>query len=110
MPRSRKSSTSDANSLSYDSKTIIVVLLLLLAYPIGAVLMWMWMGKWPIWLKAIITVPFVFGILAATFMILIMFAFIRSANFEVRERHHMYYYSPSPSVVQISPKPAGGTY
>src|SRR5260221_13555616 len=99
MPRSRKSTTSNVssntNSLSYDSKTIIVVLLLLLAYPIGAVLMWMWMREWPLWLKCVITIPFVFGIIMSFFMIFVFLSIIHSTNFDPRERNHMYYY-PSP--------------
>lgn len=43
-------------SLSYDTKTIIVVLTLILVYPVGLILMFLWM-KWPKWVKIIISLP-----------------------------------------------------
>lgn len=54
--------------ISYETKTIIVILLLLFVLPAGIVLMWFWM-KWPIWLKVLITViPFLFTFLVLGFM------------------------------------------
>lgn len=39
--------------MSYDTKTIIVILTLILVYPVGLVLMFVWM-KWPWWVKALV--------------------------------------------------------
>jgi len=47
-----------AEQLSYDSKVIITVLLLLFVYPIGLAFMWGWMRHWSSWLKWLITLPF----------------------------------------------------
>ena len=62
--------------LSYDTKTIIVILLLVFAYPIGLILMFVWM-KWPVWVKLLVALPTsliflgVFGILAAAVLVTI---------------------------------------
>lgn len=48
--------------LSQDTKTVIVVLLLLFVYPIGLVLMFMWMD-WPKWIKFLLALPVLFGFL-----------------------------------------------
>ncbi|MFO0703258.1 MAG: hypothetical protein U0525_00870 [Patescibacteria group bacterium] len=61
--------------MSEDTKTLIVVLLLIFAYPIGAIVALFW-PKWPIWVKILVALPFsliltlimagvVLGILAA---------------------------------------------
>ncbi|MFZ2152871.1 MAG: hypothetical protein WAV41_02325 [Microgenomates group bacterium] len=42
--------------LSEDTKTIIVVLLLILVYPVGLILMFVWM-KWPMWVKLLVALP-----------------------------------------------------
>lgn len=50
------------NGLSEDTKTIITVLLLIFAFPIGVILMWIWV-RWPRWVKILISlviiIPFV---------------------------------------------------
>jgi hypothetical protein len=48
--------TKSSNELSYDTKTIIVVLTLLLFYPVGVILMFKWMD-WARWLKILIGLP-----------------------------------------------------
>lgn len=46
--------------MSEDTKSIITVLLLLFAFPIGVILMWVW-SKWALWLRLVITlVPIIF--------------------------------------------------
>jgi hypothetical protein len=67
---SRKSST---EVLTYETKLIIVVLLLLFFYPVGLIFMWTWMGKWPMPLRIIITLPVLLGI-AAFFMLMVLLA------------------------------------
>lgn len=45
--------------MSGDTKTIITIVLLLFVWPVGLILMWLWM-KWPIWLKVFLTIiPFI---------------------------------------------------
>jgi hypothetical protein len=57
------------SGMSYETKTIIVILTLLFITPVGLVLMWVWM-KWPLWLKILLTVlPFLFVFLIAGFVI-----------------------------------------
>lgn len=59
-----------AGEMSEDTKTLITVLLLLFAYPIGLVLMFIW-TKWPKWLKIILTLPIflaIFAIIMAVFI------------------------------------------
>ena len=67
-----------SQGLSEDNKTIIVILLLVFAYPIGLVLMFVWMKKWPTWIKLLIALPrvlvvllFVFGIGAGILLAII---------------------------------------
>ncbi|MCR4264375.1 MAG: hypothetical protein NUV98_06690 [Candidatus Roizmanbacteria bacterium] len=62
------------SGMSHDTKTIIVILLLILVYPIGLIMMYIWM-KWPMWAKILITLPilllFILPILAATVLVAI---------------------------------------
>lgn len=65
----------DSNSISEDTKTLITALALLLAFPVGLILMWLW-TNWPNWLKVIITaiplliVIFVSSIIAFIFSLI----------------------------------------
>jgi type II secretory pathway pseudopilin PulG len=56
-----------------DTKTIIVVLLLVTVFPIGVIMMWIWMKWWPKWVKLLITIPFLIlpliGVIAAMTLI-----------------------------------------
>lgn len=63
------------SSLAPETKTLVTILLLIFAYPIGLVVMLFWV-RWPLWLKLIIALPvtFVFffivlPIVAAIFLI-----------------------------------------
>ena len=54
--------------MSHDTKTIITVLLLIFVYPVGLIIMWMWMHNWPKWVRTLISLPvllIVLGIIAA---------------------------------------------
>jgi len=42
--------------LSHDTKTLIVILLLVFAYPIGIILMWVWMKTWKTIIKILVSV------------------------------------------------------
>lgn len=57
--------------LSYDTKTIITVLCLLVFYPAGVILMFMWM-KWPTWVKTLILIPVIFLIIAILSSVLLI--------------------------------------
>ena len=48
---------------SEETKTIVTVLLLIFAYPIGLIVAWVW-PKWRWWVKLLISIPVVFFILA----------------------------------------------
>lgn len=71
-----------SSDMSSDAKLIIVLLLLLFFYPLGLVFMWLWMKKWPTWLKVVITLPIIIGILAAIFIIIVARAIIHEARLE----------------------------
>lgn len=42
--------------MSEDTKTLIVILLLIFVYPIGLIMMFVWM-KWPWWVKLLVALP-----------------------------------------------------
>lgn len=44
-----------SNGISEDTKTLITVLLLIFVFPIGIILMWVWM-KWTVWVKILLTI------------------------------------------------------
>lgn len=69
------STISSTASPSNDTKIIIVILLLLFAYPLGLIFMWGWMKNWPIWLKVVLSVPLILAIL----FIVAAFSFIGNA-------------------------------
>lgn len=49
-----------APSSSVDTKTIVVLVALILFYPLGLILMWWWMKKWPLIIKGIISIVLLF--------------------------------------------------
>lgn len=53
---------------SEETKTIVTVLLLIFAYPIGLIVAWIW-PKWKWWVKLLISIPVVFVILAVLLFI-----------------------------------------
>ena len=61
----------ESTYLGYDVKTIITVFLLVTVYPVGLVMMFVWM-KWPNWLKALISLPAILAIL----WIVLFFVFV----------------------------------
>lgn len=60
----RTTRTKSPEEISYETKLTIVILLLLFVYPLGLVFMWVWMRNWPVWLKIVISLPLVLGVLA----------------------------------------------
>lgn len=53
----------DSQGLSHDTKTLITVILLIFVYPIGVILMWLWM-PWKTWIKILVSLPVVIIIIA----------------------------------------------
>lgn len=67
MPKSAKSS----GGISEDTKTLITVLVLLFAYPVGLILMWAW-TTWPKWLKIVVTLPVLLAIIGLFFAVILI--------------------------------------
>lgn len=60
----------ESTYLGYDVKTMITVFLLVMAYPVGLVMMFVWM-KWKGWVKFLVTLPAVLGLVVAVLMAII---------------------------------------
>lgn len=75
-----------ASEMSTDTKTIIVVLLLIFVYPIGVIFMWIWMKWWPTWVKILLTLPIILCIAWFIFIMTMAGFIIRGA---VREQNRM---------------------
>lgn len=106
-----------ASEMTTDTKTIIVVLLLIFIYPLGAIFMWIWMKWWPIWVRILLTIPFILGVLCMIFGLAMAGFIVKSA---VREQERMntipyqrrmhnqteqdnqFYISPTPTPVTYS--------
>lgn len=58
--------------LTYDTKTIITVLLLVTVYPIGLILVYKWM-QWPKWLKIVLAVPLIPFVVVFLFLVIGIF-------------------------------------
>ncbi len=109
---------STSYELSYETSTIIVVLLLLFLYPVGIILMWAWMHSWPTWLKFLITLPLFLGVLAFFAALLFVGSFIGKMRFEnmMQQRSHGNWYyqqtiSPTPLPITLTPtQNTSGTY
>lgn len=97
--------TATVDEISYETKLTIVILLLLFVYPLGLVFMWFWMRNWPLWLKILISLPIVIGILGILFGIFAIAMILRHVatdkNFQYQMRQYQYQQeqqlTPSPS-------------
>ena len=89
-----------------DNKALIVILLLLFLYPVGVILMWFW-TNWPKWLKFLLTLPFVLGIIGLIFG-LIFLNFVASNDLHDENLPT----TPEPVVCTLEAKlcPDGETY
>lgn len=68
-----------SQGMSHDTKTLIVILLLVFAYPIGLILMWVWMKTWKTIIKVLITVlPIVLTLVWYILFFSIFFAAVRN--------------------------------
>ena len=104
--------------MSYETKMIIVIVLLLFVYPIGLILMWVWMDKWPVWLKIVLSLPVALAVLAIFVGFSIAALILRSAvtnrDFQNNMRQYMqqrYQYeqslTPAPTnEIFVTPTPA----
>ncbi len=58
----------DTNELNYETKTLITVFLLVTVYPVGLVLMFVWM-KWSKWVKFLIVLPVILAVIIPLFIL-----------------------------------------
>lgn len=75
----RTQATGYHEELSYETKLIIVILLLLFVYPLGVIFMWLWMREWPVWLKIVISLPIILGIIGIFVGIFFLSLLLRNA-------------------------------
>lgn len=70
-----------------NTQMVVVILTLLFFYPIGVILMWVWMKSWPKWAKILLTLPLVGGILfiVASVILLIVGGIYVAKNPEVTQ-------------------------
>ncbi len=71
--------------MSNDTKSIIAVLALLLAYPIGVIVMW-FLTKWPKWVKLLVTAPLILIPLIAVFIVAVVVITNPQKKFEKAQR------------------------
>lgn len=59
----------ESTYLRYDVKTLITVFLLVMAYPVGLILMFVWM-KWNKWVKFLIVLPALLAVIIPLFILM----------------------------------------
>jgi hypothetical protein len=80
----------ESQGMSQDTKTIIVILLLIFAYPLGLLLMWFWMKEWPVWVKILISLPVALGVLMfLAIAALVLFKLTFLGGFQNLQNRHM---------------------
>ncbi len=96
MPKHHKPAHSNPSSseLSYDTKVVLTVLLLLFLYPVGLILMWVW-GLWPTWVKVLISLPVLFFILVIVGLIAV--GSLVATHRPPTQVHYQYQYQNSTS-------------
>src|SRR5579859_4879128 len=98
---------------TYDTQMIVTILLLLFVYPLGLVFMWAWMRNWPIWLKIVISLPFILALSFIIFMLLAVGSFVKDGRFErmmyeqqyrqmMQQRQQQMMWSLTPTPVQYN--------
>jgi len=80
------------SEISYETKLTIVILLLLFVYPLGLIFMWVWMKNWPLWLKILISLPIVLGILGLFIGICAIAMIIRHVATDKNFQNQMHQY------------------
>jgi hypothetical protein len=122
--KERVQTARSVDEISYETKLTIVILLLLFVYPLGLIFMWAWMRNWPLWLKVLISLPVILGIMGIFFGIFFVSLLIRHAVTDkafqnmMRDRYQKQYlqqYQITPSAMpsltpEASPTPSDTTY
>lgn len=90
--------TRQTEGMSDDTKTIVTILLLLFATPVGIILMWVW-TKWATWIKVVVTViPIIFFTLIMFFVLALVALVVPAAQ---KSRNVEYRMELKPSVSPI---------
>lgn len=110
------------DEISYETKLTIVILLLLFVYPLGLVFMWAWMRNWPTWLKVLISLPIILGIIGTLIGIFFLSLLIRRVATDknlqnmLRQKYQDQYRqeyqltpSPATSITPVISLPSSGT-
>lgn len=106
--RNNTSISTQQNSAGPDHQTklIIVVVTLVFVFPVGIVLMWLWMKDWPNWAKIVLTLPVILSIIA---IVGIFFVMILALN----TRQKVNISNPQPlynNTYRVTPPPANSIY
>ncbi len=105
-----------ASEMTTDTKTIIVVLLLIFVYPVGAIFMWVWMKWWPLWIRILLTLPFILGVLCMIFGFVMAGFIVRNAAKQqermntIPSQRQMYNQTPQDNQFYLSPTPTPINY
>lgn len=96
---------------TYDTQMIVTILLLLFVYPLGLIFMWAWMHTWPVWLKIVISLPFVLAVGVIILMLLVVGSVVRNGRFErmmyeQQYRQQMLKQQQQQMMWQLSPTPS----
>ena len=107
--RVKKPQITSSMGPTYDTQMIVTILLLIFVYPLGLIFMWAWMRNWPIWLKIVVSLPFVLAVCIIILMMLAVGSIVRNGRFERmmyeqqykqqlrQEQQHMWDISPTPT-------------
>lgn len=87
--KSHSHATTRDRELSYETRTLITIILLLFIYPVGLILMWWWMKNWPLWLKIIITIPLVLGVFAFFAIIFVLGAILSHVRIDTKTQQEL---------------------
>jgi hypothetical protein len=100
-----QSTQSATTEMSYETKTIIVVVLFFTIYPAGLVFMWIWM-KWPKWIKILLTIiPFLLMFLIFGFVLAILGLVFSNPNVQKEiQKNNNIQISQSQQANQVTPQ------
>lgn len=107
VTKSKKITVASAGAsqeISYDTKTIITLLLLLFFYPLGLIFMWVWM-QWKVWLKLLVTLPLILTVLFMFTMVMLVGKAVR-----MEQDTRMMQYNQLREVHTITPTPTPGSF
>lgn len=86
-------------------------MLLLFFYPIGLILMWFWMVKWPLWLKILLSLPVALALFAFFAALIFAAIFVRNIGWQQqmniqREKMMQQWLSPTPTNTRQAQSPS----